>query len=108
MSKEIVVKVHEITVDGLPTNDMNGRVAFIFDGCIVTGWPLIPEEFPHLYTPEKIAEYVKAGRGAAEASDEERASMVRLLWEADGDVGDNMPRGGVTHWVEFPAPLWAL
>lgn len=39
--KEIIVKVHEITSDGLP--DMSilvGRVAFIFDGCVVSGWPL--------------------------------------------------------------------
>jgi hypothetical protein len=38
--------LHEIAKDGLPPRDENdeslfiGRVAFIFDGCVVSGWPL--------------------------------------------------------------------
>lgn len=36
--------VREIAKDGLPDMDkLTGRVAFIFDGCIVSGWPLDPE-----------------------------------------------------------------
>ena len=35
------IKIHEIATDGLPPDEgMTGRVAFIFDGCIVSGWPL--------------------------------------------------------------------
>ncbi len=38
------IKVREIAVDGLPDMDsLTGRVAFIFDGCIVSGWPVGPE-----------------------------------------------------------------
>jgi hypothetical protein len=68
------ITVHEVAVDGLPDmNDdtMTGRIAFIFDGCIVSGWPL---------------------------SDG--------LWEANSDVGNGRPFGGVTHWVEFDRPIW--
>lgn len=75
MAKEIVVKVYEIAMDGLPDMDaLTGRVAFIFDGCIVSGWPL-------------------------ENSD---------MWEANSDVGNIKPFAGVTHWVEFPKPVWDL
>lgn len=36
-----MVTVHEIAVDGYPDMDrLTNRVAFIFDGCIVSGWPL--------------------------------------------------------------------
>lgn len=70
--REVTVKIHETAVDGLP--DMGrlvGRVAFLFDGCIVSGWPLgEPGE-----------------------------------WEANSDVGHVGVFTGVTHWVEFPAPL---
>lgn len=40
---ELAIKVHEISKDGLPdmdNEDLVGKVAFIFDGCIVSGWPL--------------------------------------------------------------------
>lgn len=76
MNERIVV--HSIAEDGLPNMDddsMTGRVAFIFDGCIVSGWPL-------------------------DIRDGEQ------LWEADSDVGRNVPFAGVTHWVEFPEPIW--
>lgn len=74
MSSSLLVTVHEIQTDGLPDfsdDDLVGRVAFIFDGCIVSGWPLI--------------------RGPGETR-----------WEADTDVGHNIPLSGVTHWIEFP------
>lgn len=84
-SKEVVIKIHEITTDGLPDmtydedNDKSlvGRVAFIFDGCIVSGWPLDEVGMPG-------------------------------LWEGDSDVSHNQPFGSVTHWVEFPMPIWEL
>jgi hypothetical protein len=35
------IKIHDIATDGLPDMEaLTGRVAFIFDGCIVSGWPL--------------------------------------------------------------------
>ncbi len=77
MSIRSTVVVHEIATDGLPDMDaLTGRVAFIFDGCIVSGWPLNLRE------------------------DE-------ALWEANSDVGDPAREfRGVTHWVEFPEPVW--
>lgn len=39
--RELTIKIHEIAIDGLPDMEaLVGRVAFIFDGCIVSGWPL--------------------------------------------------------------------
>jgi hypothetical protein len=81
---EITVKVHPIAEDGLPDMEvLTGRVAFIFDGCIVSGWPLHvdPEDYSTAYSGQ---------------------------WEADTDVGHNQPFEGVTHWIEFPAPVWDM
>lgn len=45
MSKEYTIKVHVIQEDGLPPDDLEavgltGRVVFIFDGCLYSGWPI--------------------------------------------------------------------
>jgi hypothetical protein len=41
MTSELTVRIHAIAEDGLPDMDrLVGRVAFLFDGCIVSGWPL--------------------------------------------------------------------
>jgi hypothetical protein len=70
--------IHEVK-DGLPNMDkLVGRVAFLFDGCIVSGWPL----------------------------DKEEDGVV--LWEADSDVGHGRAFYGVTHWFEFPVPLFQV
>lgn len=79
----MTVTVHEIAVDGLPDMEaLVGRVAFIFDGCIVSGWPL--------------------------NEDDERGPSDEVLWEADTDVGTARPMGSVTHWVEFPVAMWSV
>lgn len=82
---EQTIRVHEVAVDGLPPRDehgelgdLTGRVALIFDGSVVSGWPLRRE--------------VEHG----------------ALWEADPDVGHGRRFAGVTHWVEFPVPVWSL
>lgn len=74
------MKIHKIEEDGLPDmENLVGRVAFIFDGCIVSGWPLDDEGEVH------------AG-----------------IWEADSDVGRPAAFVGVTHWVEFDQPVWFM
>jgi hypothetical protein len=45
MSKQYTITVHTIAEDGLPPDDFDkaglvGRVAFIFDGHVCSGWPL--------------------------------------------------------------------
>jgi hypothetical protein len=82
MSAELTVRVHSIADDGLP--DMAalvGRVAFIWDGAIVSGWPI----------PADIA----TGTGYSGR------------WEPSEDRFGG-PVGGVTHWVEFPEPTWRI
>lgn len=87
----IEVKIHEIATDGLPNMDeLTGRVAFIFDGCIVSGWPLDPIEIADVYA--------RYGWSASDG----------VLWEANSDVGHTRPFGSVTHWVEFPVPIWEM
>lgn len=55
-----------------------GRVAFIWDGHVVTGWPLYPE---HADDPS--------------------------IWEPSDDrFGGRV--AGVTHWIEFPVTVWEL
>jgi len=49
MSKQYTITVHTIAEDGLPPDDLDkaglvGRVAFIFDGCVYSGWPLRESE----------------------------------------------------------------
>lgn len=80
------VRVHKIADDGYPdmNNDqLTGRVAFIFDGCVVSGWPLHND--PQNY-----------------------ASGFSGDWEADSDVGRTTRFKGVTHWLEFPVPVWNM
>lgn len=78
--REVMIKIHSIAEDGLPNMDDNamvGRVAFIWDGAIVSGWPLN-----------------RIGRPADH-------------WEPSEDRFGGAV-SGVTHWVEFPEPVWNL
>lgn len=85
-TRRITITVHSIAEDGYPDTTspkMNGRVAFIFDGCIVSGWPL-------------------------RMDNDNDASPLTGYWEANDDVGKNGEFTNVTHWVEFPEPLWDI
>lgn len=86
------IRLHKIEDDGLPEMDtLVGRVAFIFDGCIVSGPPLDPVEHADIYNRY----------GWSDTED-------GILWEANSDVGHTRPFGNVAYWVEFPEPLWSL
>lgn len=96
MAEQLTVTVHEIATDGLP--DMNalvGRVAFIFDGNIVSGWPLVPREMRR--------EGLDIGPSILE-----HAAQGDVLWEGDSDVANHLKFSGVTHWIEFPVPVWDI
>ena len=84
--KEITVKVHDVATDGLPDMaGLAGRVVFLFDGGAMSGWPLDPVGIER-----------ETGRrpGGVKAGD----------WE--GSCGrETGTFRGVTHWLEFPAPL---
>lgn len=84
MSFTRTITVHPVAEDGLP--DMRaegaGRVAFIRDGCVVSGWPVISDG---MITADPLA----------------------VLWEPSQD-GFGGPVAGVTHWIEFDVPAWAL
>lgn len=84
--REVGVKVHAIAEDGIPDLDddnLAGRVAFIFDGCVVSGWPL-------------------------HTNPQDHTTPYSGMWEADSDVGRGRPFRGVTHWLEFPVPIWDI
>lgn len=75
--REVTIKIHSIAEDGLPDMDeLVGRVAFLWNGAIVSGWPIRPE---FATTPN--------------------------TWEPSEDRFGG-PLRGVTHWVEFPEPVW--
>jgi len=90
VSERISVIIHEVATDGLPdlSDDvLAGRVALVQGGVVVSGAPML--------------------RGVGETR-----------WEADPDVTSACPARaacsgalafeGVTHWLEFPAPVWEL
>jgi hypothetical protein len=84
-TQQATIMVHEIATDGYPDmddNDLVGRVAFLWDGYIVSGWPLHanPEDHSTAHT------------GHWEAADDKLSSVREFA--------------GVTHWVEFPQPVW--
>jgi hypothetical protein len=96
MPTELTIKVHEIATDGLPDMDkLAGKVAFIFDGCIVSWWPLVPEQMR--------AEGLTIHRDITEW-----AARGQVLWEGDSDVSDSRMKANVTHWIEFPVPVWEI
>jgi hypothetical protein len=83
MSEQVMITIHPIAEDGYPNMDeLVGRVAFIWDGNIVDGRPLHvdPEDHDSPHT------------GRWEASDDKLSSVREFA--------------GVTHWVEFPEPIW--
>lgn len=76
---DVQVKIHDVSVDGLPDmENLTGRVAFIWDGAIVSGWPI-----------------------------ENGFHLGQQMWEPSEDRFGG-PVIGVTHWVEFPVPVWNL
>lgn len=78
---KVEIIVHEVAVDGLPDMEkLTGRVAYIWDGAIVSGWPISPEFGGVTYDGQ--------------------------LWEPSEDRFGG-PVIGVTHWVEFPRPVWS-
>jgi hypothetical protein len=86
MSKDYTVKVHEIATDGLPDMDnLVGRVAFIHDGDVYSGWPVTPED--------------------GDVTDHFGENGV--LWESSSDFVHGL-FSNVTHWIEWPVPEWQL
>ncbi len=80
MSVHLGVRIHSIAEDGLPDMDeLVGCVAFIWGGAVVSGWP--------------IPANVETGEGYSGR------------WEPSEDRFGG-PVSGVTHWIEFPMPVW--
>ena len=81
------IEIFEVDVDGLPDMDnLVGRVAFIWDGNIVNGWPLYKI---HLRDPgNNYPEYTKYD------------------WEANNDVGISKVFSEVTKYAVFDKPIW--
>lgn len=85
--KEITVKLYDIEEDGLPPEEgITGRLAFIFDGCIVSGWPLYNI---HIKYPGN--DFPMHGKD---------------VWEANSDVGHQGKFVGIKKYVIFEKPMW--
>lgn len=82
--KTIEILVYDIETDGLPDmddDDIVGRVAFIWNGAIVSGWPLY----------ERVeGEYYE-----------------KTTWESSEDYHGGIHKN-VMQWVLFPTPTWRL
>lgn len=79
--RSINVELHEIAIDGLPEyhNPADiGRIAFLHDGSIYSGWPLAPDDNGDIY------------------------------WELSSGFGGSQRFYGVTHWLHFPDRVWNL
>lgn len=86
MSKQYTIIVHTIKEDGLPPKDfeeagLTGRVAFIFDGDIYSGWPAYGEDQEMPDDPDEI------------------------VWEESEHAHKMM---GVEKWIELPVAGWEL
>jgi hypothetical protein len=80
MSTAITVIVHDVEADGLPDmTELTGRVAFLTEGVVVSGWPLI--------------------RGPKERRWEADPDVFGCC---------PPPVAGVTTWLEFPVPVEEL
>jgi hypothetical protein len=83
------MKIYEIAKDGLPDIDsLTGRVAFIWDGNIVSGWPLFEI---HLKYPQNNYPIYTINQ-----------------WEANEDVGRKGVFDGVEKYIVFDVPVWDL
>lgn len=83
---EITVIVHDILTDGLPDMDddaMVGRVAFIWDGSIISGWPQRP------------------GPGLT------YDNPLKAHWNGAEDRFHG-PYAGVRYWLELPVAAWQI
>ena len=62
MTMDIII--HEIAIDGLPDMDaLTARVAFLFDGCIVSGWPIDEHTDPVLWEADSDVGHGRAFYG---------------------------------------------
>ena len=94
--QKIEIEIHEIAVDGLPNMDeLINRVAFIFDGCLISGCPLVVEK------PNKYSEPVNLKRHEDYAPGS--------VWEGNEDVArGECIFGGITHYLVFPVSISSL
>jgi hypothetical protein len=79
--KQITARLFSVKEDGLYDKEDKsiGDVAFIFDGCIVSGWYL-----------------------------DEVCPTNGRLWEANSDVGRGNTFAGIEQYIIFDSPIWNL
>ena len=87
MPRTATIDINDVTVDGFPDE---GAVAFVWDGDIFTGWPLIDRD--NSYPDNR----------AFATPEQAKAAPLNVEWEASEDrVSGTF--SGVRHWFRKPA-----
>lgn len=99
MSEErfLKIRLYDVTKDGFPSHSDadEGHVFFFFDGCVVSGWPLISTDIRQLQQARFLSpEYAKE-------------NPTEVMWEANDDVGHTRAFMGVRYWFVLNEDDWA-
>ena len=87
MPRTMAIEMHDVTIDGFPKD---GAVAFIWDGDVYTGWPLIDRDNSY------------PGDRAFATPEQAKAAPLNVEWEASEDrVGGKF--SGVRYWFSRPS-----
>jgi len=89
MSQRFDIEVFDVTVDGFPVEE--GEVAFFWDGCLFSGWPLLDRDNSY------------AGNSCFASPEQAKSGPLNVLWEASEDRVSGM-FSGVRHWFRMIAP----
>lgn len=89
MAWRFEIEVFDVTVDGFPDPNKGGAVAFIWDGEVFSGWPLIDRDGSYL------------GSTSFATPEQAKAGPLNVQWEASEDrVSGTFV--GVRHWFRIP------
>ncbi len=87
---EITIKLHDVIEDGFP--EPGTRAAFLWDGCIISGWPFIVRDDDEKYEN-------------CSSLEEAKNDPLSVVWGGSEDAIGG-PFGNVRYWFVVPDKLW--